>query len=78
VSAGSNASKRTIVLYGTAAAPLPAIGGFKVTDNGAPRSGGSVSSRKYSLSLGPGNAVGTHIYVVTYSGHSSTIVVHAD
>lgn len=78
VSAGSNASKRAIVLTGTVAAPLPATGGFKVTDNGVARSGGSVFNRKYKLSLGPGNAIGTHIYVVTYVGHSSTIVVHAN
>jgi hypothetical protein len=37
-----------------------------------------VSNRKYSLSLGNGNAVGTHIYTVTYAGHSTTIVVHAN
>jgi hypothetical protein len=78
VSAGSNASKRTIVLSGHAFAPLPAIGGFKVYENGAQRSGGSVSNRNYKLSLGPGNAVGTHIYTVVYAGHSSTIVVHAN
>lgn len=78
VSAGSNASKRTIVLYGHAYAPLPALGGFKVYENGVQRSGGSVSNRNYKLSLGPGNAVGTHIYKVVYAGHSSTIVVHAD
>jgi hypothetical protein len=78
VTPGANASKRTIVLSGTAAAPLPALGGLKIMENGAQRSGGGVSQRKYKVSLGNGNAAGTHIYTVVYAGHSSTIVVHAN
>jgi hypothetical protein len=76
VSKGANASKRTVVLNGTAVAPLPALGGFKLTDNGAARSGGAVSGHKFKVSLGNGNNVGTHIYTVTYAGHSTTVVVN--
>ncbi len=78
VSAGANAGKRTIVLSGTSTAPLPAAGGYKVFENGAQRSGGVMSGHKYKVSLGNGNAVGTHVYTVTYAGASSTIVVHAN
>lgn len=77
VKPGSNATKRSIVLSGTALPNLPASGGFKVFENGAQRSGGIVFNRKYSVNLGPGNSAAVHIYTVTYAGASSTIVVDA-
>lgn len=77
VTAGSNATKRRIVLSGQALANLPASGGFKVLENGVQRSGGVVFNRKYSVNLGPGNTAAVHIYTITYAGASSTIVVDA-